>query len=73
MLANILVPSQVMLELTAGLRDLDYFVRWPNNYEVKQEANQCQVAKGPGRYNSEAQTDSDSISTCFSQLVQTKG
>ncbi len=73
MLANILLPFQVVLELTAGLRHLDYFVRWSDNHDVKQETKQCQVAKDPGRYISEARTDSDSISTCFSQLMHMKG
>ena len=73
MLANILLPFQVVLEQTAGLRCLDYFVRWSDNHDVKQETKQCQVASSLGRYNSEARTNSDSISTCFSQLMYMKG
>ncbi len=59
MLANILLPFQFVLELTSAFKHLDYFVRWPDNHDIKQEAKQCQLAKGPGRYNSEARTDSD--------------
>lgn len=30
---------QVMLELTAGVKHLDYFVRWSHNYNVKPMPN----------------------------------
>lgn len=73
MVARVPVLFQVMLELTSAFKHLDYVVRWLDNHDIQQEANQCQVAKGPGRYNTEAGTDSDSVSTCFSQLMHMKG